>query len=91
MLVMKAAQAKALCPAFRPGSGSKVAECPLWVRRVAFVMRVRHPAYLEHQIFLGPVGTSHLGQHRNEIGRIVGDQDGADRRAGKVLGCPALR
>jgi hypothetical protein len=31
---MKAAQAKALCAAFRPGSGSKVAECPLWADSV---------------------------------------------------------
>src|SRR5467141_3700407 len=37
---------------------------PLRVKRVGFVMSAICPVYPKQQTFLGPVGTSHLGQER---------------------------
>jgi hypothetical protein len=39
-------------------------QCPLWVKRVGFVMSAICPVNPRQQTFPGPVGTSHLCQGR---------------------------
>ena len=59
--------------------------CPIWVRRVGFVMSAICPVYPKQQTFPDPVGTSHLCQQRTGddfsegvLRRAGGGQDGED-------------
>jgi hypothetical protein len=41
-----------------------MSRCPLWVKRVGFVMSAVGLVYPQQQTFPDPVGTSHLCQQR---------------------------
>jgi hypothetical protein len=55
------------------------AQCPRWVKRVAFAMSAVCLIYPQHQTFPGPIGTSHLGHRRTSFENHFGLYDNQRR------------